>query len=144
MNVAWQGFTCDIPLTQSSGLPLYFSIFTVNLAGTCCSLEYKVNLYIMAWSCLTSAELHSGARCCKVPTLVNCNILHITISTIVPVLLLVTVKATVNELNIIMYWLKWNIITISGKQTIQTDLYVAVGNCIKPVVLVFLMIMNTG
>lgn len=80
MNVAWQGFTCDIPLTQSSGPPLYFSIFTVNLAGTCCSLEYKVNLYIMAWSCLTSAELHSGARCCKVPTLVNCNILHITIS----------------------------------------------------------------
>lgn len=66
----------DIPLTHSSGFQFYFSIFTVNLAGTFSPLQHKVNLYIMAGSCLTSSESQPGARCRKVPELVKCNVLH--------------------------------------------------------------------
>lgn len=146
MHAAWQGFTCDAPsnavLWASAACRYFHSKFSQNMLlvriqGK--SLYYGPKL-------LTSAESHPGARCYQVPKLVNCNIPCTSpFATIVPVLRLVTVKATVNELYIIMHRLQWNVI-ISGKQTIRMALCAAVGSRIKAAVLVlsFLVVMNTG
>lgn len=64
----WQGF--DI-LAYSPNTPLWASVlssyFLSILLQHSRSLEFKVNLYIVPWSCLTSAELQPVARCFLCP-----------------------------------------------------------------------------
>lgn len=103
-NVAWQRLPYDNAPSTLSSTPLqYFqSKFSASIPPP---LQHKVNLYVMAQSCLTPAELHAGARCCEVPKLVNGDV-----QCEAAALFVLLLVSTANELYMILSALKVEVV----------------------------------